>query len=111
MRPLKQVKLITCIMPPGRAHGLILALKKEKGIDSANHSGGRGIGVGQPIERGSWQEVDILSVVVEAHRADEIFEFLFARSEINRPHGGFIYQTPLTAATLFSLPDLPLEGA
>ena len=57
-------------------------------------------GVGTQIE---W---DLVSVIVTATRADEIFELIFDEGEIDRPHGGFIYMGELQTMTPFLLPDV-----
>ena len=58
---------------------------------------------------GETSEKDIMAVTVNQNKADDIFEFIFERAEINRPHGGIMFQQKLTAATTYSLPDLPYE--
>ena len=41
--------------------------------------------------------------------ADEIFEHVYHKAEINRPHGGLMYMHDLTMSTKYILPDLPEE--
>ena len=43
-------------------------------------------------------------------RADEVFEFIFFEADINRPHGGLMFQQPLLATTAFNLPELEEES-
>jgi len=102
-------KLITCIIPKGKAIGIIRQLNEEKGITTANVSSGRGQGVVEPDSFKGWAEVDILEVVMGEDQAEEIFEYLYEKAEIGRMFGGFMYQGKLSESTTFSLPSLPLE--
>ena len=47
-----------------------------------------------------------MTVIVDAERADEIFEFIFFKGELNNPGGVFIYQTSLTKASLDNFPPM-----
>ena len=47
-----------------------------------------------------------VTVVVDAERVDEIFEFIFFQGELNKPGGGFIYQTSLIKASHYTLPSI-----
>ncbi|TNF97826.1 MAG: hypothetical protein EP297_09670 [Gammaproteobacteria bacterium] len=104
--------LITCILPRGKAQPVLCALKDEKNIITANIKRARGAGRMTPMAYrgvGETTEKDIMVVIINEEKADEIFEFIFDRAEINRPHGGIMFQQKLSAATAFSLPDLPYE--
>lgn len=106
-------KLITCLLPKGVAPGIVKLLKEEKGIFKANINSARGLGKITPLAYrgvGEQSEKEILNVVVEAQLADEIFEFIYYEADINRPHGGMMYQCDLRRATPFILPELPEEG-
>jgi len=48
----------------------------------------------------------VLTVVVDAERAEEVFEFIFFQGELNKPGGGFIYLTPLIKASHYTLPSI-----
>lgn len=105
-------KLITCILPKGKALPVLEALRAEQGIISANINNARGTGriTLRAFRTGySETEKEVLRVVVPEERADELFEFIFDRAEIDRPHGGIMYQTALDIASTFELPDLPEE--
>lgn len=105
-------KLITVILPKGRDRDLIHQLVHELGINSVNINNARGIGRITPLRHrgvGETTEKAILTVVVAADRADEVFEYIFFNAEINRPHGGLMFQQPLLASTLFTLPDIAEE--
>tara|TARA_B100000586_G_C19965037_1_gene365393 strand:- start:218 stop:388 length:171 start_codon:yes stop_codon:yes gene_type:complete len=54
--------------------------------------------------------VDVLDVVVDAERADEIFNFIHEKAGIGEGKHGFMVQSTLMRSTKFSLPDLPQEG-
>ncbi len=99
-------KLITCITPRGQGPALIRCLVDELGVVSGNFSPGRGVSERQGAFA---QEVDILTVVVPTERAEEVFEFLYHRSDLDHSLGRFMFQSPLNAATTFALPELPVE--
>lgn len=84
-------------------------LHDEKGINSTSVNSGRGSGLARAISFGAWVEVDILTVIVEEEQATEIFDYIFDKGDINRPHSGFIFQGDLSKATPFDLPDIPEE--
>ena len=54
--------------------------------------------------------MDVLDVVVNADRADEIFNFIYEKAGIGEGNHGFMMQQTLVMSTKFSLPDLPEEG-
>ncbi len=86
---------------------LIKQLKLQLGIISANFNHARGSGRFTPLAYrgvGEQTEKEILSVVVDEDRADEVFSFIFYNAEINRPHGGLLFQSALTTATSYQLP-------
>ncbi len=112
MRTVTSEKLITCIMPCGRAPPVLEALKEQLGI-LANIHHARGTGRMTPLAWrgvGEAAEKDVMSVIVAASRAEEVFGFIYEHGGINRPHGGILYQQPLGKSTEFLLPDLPDEG-
>ena len=109
---LNGAKLITCVLPKGRAYGLQQALMEEKEIHSVNFHLARGVGRFSPILArgiGEQQEKEILEATVAEEYADELFEFMFFKGEMDQPHGGIIYMTSLPRATKLLMPDLPLE--
>ena len=110
IRILPPQKLITCILPHGIALDVLQRLKDEKGIIEACTNTARGMGKLTPLAHrglGEQAEKDILTVIVSAAEADEIFEYLFDIARIDRPHGGLIYMAALGHATPFVLPELP----
>jgi hypothetical protein len=54
MKILKDKKLITCLIPKGKAIGVARLLHEEKGINTANVSSGRGRGLVDPIGFSGW---------------------------------------------------------
>lgn len=110
MKALIDKKLITCIIPKGKAIEVAKLLHEEKGIHTANVSSGRGRGLVEPVGFSGWYEVEILTVVVSQGEADEIFNFIYDKADVDRAHGGIIYQGRLTTSTHFELPKIPEEG-
>ncbi len=103
----KDEKRITCFLPKGVGIRLVEMLHSEKNVDSANVHAGRGLPTLENAENyGAWTEQDILTVIVDATQADEIFEFIFSHGELNKPGGGFIYQASLTKASHYKLPGV-----
>ena len=90
---------------------MIKLLKQETGICTGNTNSSRGTGSSAGTsDFENWVEVDVLDVVVDADRADEIFNFIYEKAGIGEGNHGFIIQQNLARATKFSLPDLPEEG-
>ena len=103
----KKEKRITCFLPKGTGVKMVETLHSEKNIDSTNVHSGRGQKTTQSgKEYGAWNEQDILTVIVDEDRAEEIFEYIFFQGKLNKPGGGFIFQSDLNRATSFKLPDI-----
>ena len=106
-------KLITCILPGQVALPLMKALRAEKNVIADNVNNARGVGkLTRAVRRrlGDQTEKQILNVVIEAERAEEIFAFIYLKAGIGQPHGGLMFQTSLRRSIPFMLPDLPEEG-
>ena len=106
-------KLITAILPKGRDKELVRKLVHDLKIQSVNINYARGLGRITPLRHrgvGETTEKSIVTVLVDEDRAEEVFEFIFFEADINRPHGGLMFQQPLLASTAFELPDLEEEG-
>jgi hypothetical protein len=103
-------KLITCIMPAGRGLELIEGLR-ELGVMSAQVHHARGVGQSSKRRRGVslYAEREIVQALVEAARADEVFDFLYAAAEIGRPHAGMLLMEKVAHGIPLMLPDLPVE--
>lgn len=106
----KTSKLITSFLPKGTGLELVKAVKEETGISTGNVSSHRGTGTSSNSTFGEWVEVDVFDVVVEAERADEVFNFIYEKAGIGEGQHGFIVQSNLSRATKFSLPELPKES-
>ena len=103
----KKEKRITCFLPKGAGIKIVEMLHVEKHIDSTNVNAGRGLRTVENVsDYGAWSEQDILSVIVDANRAEEIFEFIFFQGELNKPGGGFIFQADIKRSTPFYLPEI-----
>lgn len=101
------IKCITCFLPKGTGIRIVEMLHAEKKIDSTNVHTGRGLRTVESVkDYGAWTEQDVLTVVVDAERADEIFAFIFFQGELNKPGGGFIYQTSLIKSSHYELPHM-----
>ena len=85
-------------------------LKNETGIFTGNVSNSRGTGTSSNSDFGEWVEVDVFDVVVDAERADEIFNFIYEKAGIGEGNHGFMIQSNLSRSTKYSLPDLPQES-
>ncbi len=106
-------KVITCILPKGRALPLLRVLAYDRGLTEIDLHYARGIGRITPLRHrgiGETSEREILTVAVPAKDADELFEFIYRTAEINRPHGGLMFMHGLRTATGFRLPELPEES-
>ena len=106
----KKEKRITCFLPKGVGVKIVEMLHVEKHIDSTNVNAGRGLRTVENVsDYGAWSEQDILTVIVDANRAEEIFEYIFFQGELNKPGGGFIFQADIKRSTPFYLPEI--EGS
>jgi len=105
-------KLITCILPKGRARPVVRALKEKKGIIRTSVNNARGIGRFVYLHEHDIRqstEKEILDVIASHEEAEDLFAFIYERAGINQPHGGMMYMCALAHATPFMLPDLPEE--
>jgi len=105
-------KLISAVLPKGIALGVIRKLKEEKNINTANLNYARGTGRLLPVKsRGGVValEKEILEVVVDEERSEEIFEYIYEQADMNKPQGGLIYMHPLMQSNEYELPDVSEE--
>lgn len=109
---IREARLITCILPKGRARAIEKGLIEDHGIRTANFHYARGVGRFSPLSArgiGEQLEKEILEISVPADKADELFEYVFFKGEMDQPHGGIIFMTPLVQATLMRVPEIPEE--
>jgi len=103
-------KMVTCILHEGVAHKVMQKLKDQFGIITSNFHYARGIGKSAPLllrGMGEQAEKEILSVVVEQYRADEVFEFIFIAAGLDQPHAGIVFMHALRKSSQYTLPDIP----
>ncbi|WFE69569.1 hypothetical protein P8S54_04515 [Thiomicrospira sp. R3] len=58
----------------------------------------------------SWEDMDLLKVIVPAEYAEQVFEELYTLAKIEQTEGAYIYQHSLTGCSDYQLPVLPAEG-
>ena len=112
MTPAKSKKVITCIVPRGRALPVLKALRDNHNIITANVTHARGSGRMTPLAWrgvGESTEKDVMTVIVDQNISEEIFDFIYTTAGIDQPHGGILYQYPLARSTEYELPDVPFE--
>ncbi|MCB0407129.1 MAG: hypothetical protein KDD34_02930 [Bdellovibrionales bacterium] len=102
-----QSKLITCILPKGKAIPLLEALA-EKGIRTANFAHARGSDIEDSVKSSKLlpqeDEKEIVTIVAETQElAEELFDFSFEKAEINRKGGGIIYMSSLKYSTPYKV--------
>jgi hypothetical protein len=85
-------KLITAIVMSGRGLELMKLVEEHAGVLSATHHHARGTDRrGQRPASLMWIERDVVMVLVEAPRADEVFRLLFDAGDVGAPHQGVIF--------------------
>jgi hypothetical protein len=107
MSHMKKSKLIVAILPKGIALKVICRLKNEKGVITANF--GYALGIGKMTAKkirsqGEEKEREILSVVIDEERSEEIYDFVYQASDMHRPHGGFMFMSTV-ASSEYILPE------
>ncbi|MBP18010.1 MAG: hypothetical protein CMQ21_03850 [Gammaproteobacteria bacterium] len=108
----ENAKQIVCIIPKGKAAALEQALIEDHDIHETNFHHARGVGrFPRMFARGigEQREKDIFEVTVSSDIADEIFEYIFFKAEMDQPHGGIIYMIEAPRASIMQLTDLPEE--
>lgn len=108
-----RTKVITCILPMGRAMPVLRILVQDHGLNAVHLHYARGVGRITPLRHrgiGETSEKEVLTVAVPAADADALFERIYELAEVNRPHGGLMFMQAVTSATRYLLPDLPEEG-
>lgn len=81
---------LTCIMPAGQGSEVLDALRREAGVVDVFVNHARGIGTHSLHHRVYSDEKQILTVLVEAALADDVFHFLYYRAGLDQPHAGMI---------------------
>jgi len=83
-------RILICIMPAGRGTEVLDDLRRETGVISAFAHHARGIGTHGMRNRVYADEKQILTVLVDAERADEVFHFLYCSAGLDAPRAGMI---------------------
>jgi len=100
---MKNYKQITCMVSEHIPLKVMQRLKEEKGIITADKTDARGSSSNSSFEM---KKMQILTVVVEDIKADEIFEYLFHILEIDQPNKGIMLQSKLGRMTEYTLPKI-----
>jgi hypothetical protein len=102
----ERFKLITCFLPSGRASGVLERLRREHGLGSASYHHARGVGTGTKRTRRSFAaaEREVITVMVPAAQADELFRFLFFAAGLDEPRAGLIFMEHMVRAAPLVLP-------
>ena len=100
---MKNYKQITCMVSDHIPIKVLEELKEEKGIITADKTAARGSSSNSNFEM---KKMEILTVVIEEDRADEIFEYLFHLLEIDKPNRGIMLQSKLGRMTEYTLPKI-----
>lgn len=99
-------KMIVCTLPRGLASEVIKALYERVELINVQHDTGRGIYSNHDIVHPTWQEIDMLSIIVSPEHADHAFLTLYELTQMHMNHDRYIYQVHLPYATHFELPKL-----
>jgi hypothetical protein len=115
---LESMRLIMCVLPDdGTDLMLIRSLHQEKGIDTADSTGCRGVSVFKESDikhsdqMGDNYFVKLVHIVVPESEADILFEYVYNLAQIDRPNGGWVGLSQPIYATPFSLPKNLQEEA
>lgn len=83
-------RLITCIVPAGRGPRLLEALRAQQGIADAAWHHARGVGA---TGRKRWlvEEKDVVTALVSAERAEEVFALLYREAGLDSPLAGMVF--------------------
>jgi len=102
----ERYKLITCFLPSGRGAGVLERLRREHGLGSAFYHHARGVGTGTKRTRRSFaaSEREVITVLVSAPQADEVFRFMFFAAGLDEPRAGMIFMERAARAAPLVLP-------
>ncbi len=104
---LHDAKQIICILPQGTGSFIEEGLINDFGIRNANFYQARGVSRLSSMDGlGAQQGKDVLEVAVESDLAEEVFDYIFHRGELETPHHGIIYMAALPKLTVMQLPEL-----
>jgi hypothetical protein len=102
-------KLITCFLPSGRGAAVLERLRHEHGLSSAFYHHARGVGTGSRQVRRNYiaAEREIITVMVPAAQADDLFRFMFFAAGLDEPRAGMIFMERAARAVPIAEPPEP----
>jgi len=108
----ERYKLITCFLPTGRGAQVLERLRHEHGVGSASYHHARGVGTGTKRTRRAYAaaEREVITVLVPAAQADEVFRFLFFAAGLDEPRAGMIFMERAARAAPLVLPAATEAG-
>jgi hypothetical protein len=108
----ERFKLITCFLPSGRGAGVLDRLRREHGVGSASYHHARGVGTGTKRTRHSYvgAEREVVTVLVPAAQADEVFRFMFFAAGLDEPRAGMIFMERAARAAPLVVPAASEAG-
>jgi hypothetical protein len=92
-------------MPKGIGLPLLRRLSEELGIVTATLHSARGFSGGSRPGVFDRLEKDVLAVVVEEDRSDEVFLWLYQEARVSTEKGRLLLVAPLRGATPFQMPE------
>ena len=106
-----QPRQITSVLPHGMGPPLQERLFEEFGLTRVELHTARGFMGSDPERLLNRIERDVLQVIVDEDRADEVFEWLYHEAHVADQEGRFLYVAKLGRATPYALPEnVPLEA-
>jgi len=104
-------RLVTCLLPRGLGTELRDRLFQELEITRVDVHTARGFIGADPAGLFNRVEKEILTVVVDGDRAEDVFKWIYHEGRVAEVEGRFLYMARLDHATPFQLPqDLPVEN-
>lgn len=105
-------KLVACVLPAGQGPELQRRLFRELGLSRVDLHSARGFMGSDPARLFNRLEYDVLSAIVPAERADEVFEWIYHEAKVAELEGRFLYVANVSRSTPFALPkEVPIEEA
>ena len=109
----EDARQIVCIVPKGKASYINKGLIEDHDIHAATFHHARGSSKSSLTAKGLGQqrEKDVLQVSIPKEIADEIFEYIFFKADMNQAHGGIVYMTKAPRTSIMSLPEIDAESS
>lgn len=96
-----KMSLITAILPMSTTMPIIRELH-SMGIYTANKSTARGSSNTSAMHD---VEMDVMTVLIEEAKSDEVFAFIFEKGGLYKPGHGMIFQSAVSLASEYSMPN------